>query len=150
MGRVLERAVEDSTDLASDRDRRYIYGGAPSGAAAGYAIRPNKKGIRRKASTFNTIMLLFGLGGAIVFYINNFITINLLSFEVNQLQLKYDRIMNVNATLRSEVNRKSTWERINPMAGDQLGLRSPLRQPVWFSIDWDKAHDLGVPPRNIK
>jgi len=150
MARVSERVLEESTDTAAGRDRRYIYGGTPSVAGAGYAIRPNKKGTRRKASTFNIIVLLFGVGGAIVFYINNFITINLLSFDVNQLQLKYDHVTNVNATLRVEVNRKSSWERINLMAGDQLGLHSPWRQPVWYSIDWDKAHDLGVPPRSAK
>jgi cell division protein FtsB len=127
---------------ARERERRYIYGGTPTPGVAGYAIRPNRKGIRRKVSTFNLILLLLCIGGAIVFYINNIITINALAYDVNQLQTKYDQIVSMNEALRAEINRKSSWERISIIAGEKLGLVPPRRQPDWINIDRDKLNEL--------
>lgn len=137
-------AVDEAGTSAPEKERRYIYNGTPAGGTAGYALRPNRKTVRRKVSTFNIILLLFGVGGAVVLYINNIITINRLSAEINQLQMRCDSIVNVNASLRAEVNTKSTWERISVVASDQLGLRPAKHQPVWFSIDRDRARELGA------
>jgi hypothetical protein len=132
---------------AVEPERRYIYGGAPAAGHAGYVIRPNRKTVRRKVSTFNLILLLFGIGGAIVLYISNIIAINQLSLEVELSREKLKRITDTNSALQSEVDRKSAADKIIPLAADQLGMHPARRPPVWFSIDWDKAHELGVQPR---
>ena len=121
-----------------EREKRYIYNGDTRFGAAGYALGPNKRGGRRKTSTFNIILALFGFGVAIVFYVNNIIRINQLAFEVSQLQTKYDTIVNTNASLRAEVNRKSAWERIGTIATEELGLKYPKEQPTWFDVDEEK------------
>lgn len=144
MTRLPGGSREEPAAPAAERERRYIYGGAPGSGSAGFAIRPNRKAVRRKVSTFNIILLLFGIGGAIVFYISNIIAINQLSLEVEQSRQILLRITNANNTLRSEVDNKTAPDRIMPIAASQLGLH-PMQQPaVWFSIDWEKARALGV------
>jgi cell division protein FtsB len=146
MARVPGGPREESSAPAAERERRYIYNGAPTARSAGYALRPNRKAIRRKVSTFNIILLLFGIGGAIVFSISNIIAINQLSLEVEQSRQTLKRITNTNNALRSDVDGKSAPDKLMPIAASQLGLHPPLRPAVWFSIDWDKARALGVRP----
>ena len=141
---LLKRAEADTPGLrkAAVRDKRYIYNGDPQARTPGYAVRPNRKAVRRKISTLNLILWLFGVGIAIVLYVDNNITINRLAFEVNQLQTKYDAIANNNATLRAEVTRKAAWERIGKNAKEQLGLMFPTEQPTLFNEDQDKIESL--------
>ncbi len=141
---LLDRAKVDARDArkAPVRDKRYIYSGDPQAHNPGYAVRPNRKVTRRKVSTFNLILCLFGVGIAIVLYVDNIITINRLAFEASQLQTKYDAIMNRNATLRAEVTRKAALERINKTATEQLGLVFPPEQPTLFNVDQDKIESL--------
>lgn len=141
---LLERAEAKSRESQKvpARENRYIYNGDPQARNPGYAVRPNRKVTRRKVSTFNIILWLFGFGIAIVLYVDNIITINRLAFDVNQMQTKYDAIMNTNATLRAEVTRKAAWERIGKNATEQLGLMFPTEQPTLFNVDQDKIESL--------
>ncbi len=127
---MLDRAMADAE--RPSKDRRYIYNGETQTGPP----RPlNRRPGRRKISTFNIILLLFGVGIAIVLYVNNIITINRLAYDVNQLENRYAAILNTNATLRAEVNKKSAWDRISKIATDELGLRSPDEQQIWFDVD---------------
>lgn len=120
------------------RENRYVYNGPPpphSGDEGPLLPRQNRKPLRRRISTFNTIMILFGGGILIVLYVHNIITINHLAAEVGQLQARYDAIQNTNASLRAEVNRKSAWERVGKTATEQLGLTFPTEQPQKVTID---------------
>jgi cell division protein FtsB len=137
-----QRAVVGAGVDSPERERRYIYSGDTPPSVSGYAIRPNRRGTRRKVSTFNLIAFLLGFGLAIVVYVNNIITINRLVVEVSQLQKRYEEIQNTNATLKAEVNKKADWVRIGTMAGEQLGLRYANEQPVWFDIDQEKLEEL--------
>jgi len=147
MARMPGGPREASPPPAAERERRYIYGGAPTTGSAGYAIRTNKKTVRRNVSTFNIILLLFGIGGAIVFYISNIIAINQLSLEVEESRQKLKSITDINNTLRAAVDTKSATDKIMPVASGQLGLHPAQRPAVWFSIDWEKARALGARPR---
>jgi cell division protein FtsL len=126
------------------REARYIYSGDKHSTATGYAMRPNKKGTRRRISTFNIIVLLFGAAIAVILYISNIIAINQLAVEVNQLRSTCDKIQNTNAALRAEISRKSGRERIALIATEQLGLKYPKEQPGWFEVDERKLEDLGI------
>lgn len=141
---LLERAEADARDSrkAPMRDKRYIFNGDPQARTPGYAVRPNRKVTRRKISTFNIILWLFGFGIAIVLYVDNIIAINRLAFEVNQLQTKYDSVLNTNATLRAEVTRKAAFERIGKNATEQLGLTFPTEQPTLLDVDQDRIESL--------
>ena len=97
-------------------------------------------------STFNIILLLFGIGGAIVFYVNNILIINRLASEIGQLESAYQKIEGINQSLRTDVSAKSALEQISPKAHDLLGLRASQTQQVWFTIDRDKLKELGASP----
>lgn len=124
------------------KDRRYVYNGEPSRTAGAYALRPNRRGTRRKVSTFNIIVFLVGLGLAIVVYVNNIIVINRLSKDIGRLQAQYDDLQNRNVALAAEVNKKAAWERIGTVAGEAVGLRHPVEPPGWIEIDQDKLDAL--------
>jgi len=131
---LLHRA---QTDI-STRTHRHVYGNSTATASnAGYAIRPNRKAVSRKVSTFYVIVVLFGFGIAIVGYINNIIVVNRLSAETDELQSQYDKISNSIAALRAEINRKSGWERIGKVASERAGLRYPKEQATPFNVDED-------------
>lgn len=117
------------------REQRYLYTEHTPSTTPQFAVRRNKKAVGRKVSTFYLIVGLFVIGISIVAYVNNIIVINRLSGEINQMQARYDKIGNTNAVLRSEINRKSGWERIGKIAGQQVGLRYPEEQPVLFDVD---------------
>jgi len=124
------------------RERRYIYSGDNRPSTTGFAVRPNKRGTRRKISTFNIILILFVFGVAIVSYVNNIITVNQLAFDISQLEARYNALSNTNAALRAEVTRKAALERIGVIASEQMNLRYPPEQPVYFEIDREKLATL--------
>jgi len=78
---------------------------------------------------------------AIVLYISNIIAVNRLAVEVNDLQQKYDAILNENEILRAEINRRSSLERIGRIATEQLGLQHPKEQPQWLEVDQRRWED---------
>lgn len=128
-------------------EHRYVYGDASLSSAPRFVVRPNKKVVGRKVSTFSIIVLLFGFGFAIVSYIGNIIAVNGLAAEVNQLQAQYDKIANDNAALKAEINRKSGWERIGKIAGEQTGLRHLKEQPTLFDVDDDMMEEAQRAPQ---
>jgi cell division protein FtsL len=141
MGKMLASDVEDLVHRAGGdtpiREHRYVYDDYSATSPPRVAIRPNKKAIGRRVSTFYLIVLLFGFGIATVAYVSNIIAVNRLAAEINQLQAQYVKISNSNAVLRAEINRKSAWERIGKIANDQIGLRYVKEQPTLFDVDED-------------
>ncbi len=138
----IHQPVVTRVAASSPKDHRYIYNGDSSQPAGTYAMRPNRRGTRRKVSTFNIIVLLFCLGVAVVLYVNNILVINRLSKDIGVLQARYDDLQNQNATLAAEVNKKAAWERIGAVAGEQIGLRHPTEPPEWIAVDQDKLDAL--------
>ena len=126
-------------------ERRYVYGGGTPGGAGG-ALRPNRPGVRRRVSTFNIMLVLFGIGGAIVFYINNILSINRLASDTGQLEAELQKLEGINASLRTDVANKSALDRIGALAQDQLGLRPAATQQIWFTVDRDRLRELERAP----
>ncbi len=143
LGELLDRASVDAGQ-PRERERRYIFNGDSRQAVAGYSMPPNKRGIRRKVSTFNMILVLFGFGIAIVLYINNIIVVNQLAADIDRLQKTYAAMQSSNAALQAEVNKKSSMDRIGTIATQQLGLQPAREQPRWFDIDEQKLEELKV------
>lgn len=124
---------------------RQIYNGNviadPQGTAPSYAIRPNKKAVKRKHSTFNIVGALFLLAIASLLYTSNVIAVNQLAKEVNDLTNRYNSIVSANEVLKAEINRKSSLDRIGSLASG-LGMTNPKEAPVWIEIDHDKVDEL--------
>ena len=119
------------------REQRYIFNGEPSAVVTGYAVRQNRRTIKRRLSTFNIIIGLFVLGTIIVLYIHNIIIVNQLVVDVSALQGRYQRLVDTNAALQAEVNRKESLERIGKIASESLGMQYAQEQQQWFETSGD-------------
>ena len=118
-----------------EQDRRFIYNGDPQAVTPGYAIRPNRRAIRRRRSTFNIIATLFGLAVGIILYIGNILAVNRLAMEIHELEKAYGKINSANEALRADINRKSAWDRIGKIATGDLGLVYPKDPPQRLEVD---------------
>lgn len=136
---------EMDTKPVEQEYRRLLYDGdiEQSTVPQGVAYRPVRSRIKdRKVSTFNVILVLFGLAAAVVLYISNVIAVTQLAAEVNALEKRYQTVLNSNELLRAELNRKSSLERIGKIAGEELGLRYPQEQPAWIRVDEGRIEQL--------
>jgi len=126
-------------------DGRYIYNvpvaADPQKSTPGYVAWSNKKTALRKHSTFNIVGALFGLAVVSLLYTSNVITVNQLAKEVNDLNDRYTKIISANELLKAEINRKSSLDRINRIATDDLGMVNPKEAPVWFEIDPEQLEE---------
>ena len=121
------------------RERRYIYNGDTPTTTTGYAVRPNRRGTRRKVSTFNVIVLLFAMGIAGVLYVSSILRVNQLVYEVDQLDRRLKEITVTNQQLRAEVSLKAARERISAIAKDRLGMQDAVEPPTIIDVD---THEL--------
>jgi cell division protein FtsL len=119
------------------KEQRYIFNGEPSATVSGYAVRQNRRAVRRRMSTFNIILALLVLGVGIVIYIDHIIVVNRLVVDVSALQGKYQRQLETNAALLADVNRKASLERVGKIASESLGMQYPQEQPEWLTVDPD-------------
>jgi len=136
---------EMDTTPVEQEYRRLLYDGdiEQSTVSQGVAYRPVRSRVKdRKVSTFNVILVLFGLAAAVVLYISNVIAVTQLAAEVNALEKRYQTVLNSNELLRAELNRKSSLERIGKIAGEELGLRYPQEQPAWIRVDEGRIEQL--------
>jgi cell division protein FtsL len=132
--------MQDPTTLT--RERRYIYNGEPGPSVSGYAVRPNRRPTQRRMSTFTLVLLLFGLGLAIVAYINNILAVNQLAKDVGHLAMQLDTVKNTNVQLRAGVAKKMARERITAIATEELGMQYADSQAVDVEVDQDKSENL--------
>ena len=116
-------------------ERRYVYNGISANKAQDVVPFRNKPVKRRKQSPLNIIVLLFVISVIIVLYVWNKISVNRLAVEVNDLHNQYQKIVSANEVLRAEINKKSSLERIEKIAVEQIGLTYPKEQPIWFNVN---------------
>jgi cell division protein FtsL len=107
-------------------------------------IRPaqNRKVAVRKVSTFNLILMLFGIAAVTVLYISNIIAVDRLMMEINTLQKQHQKMVSDQEFLKAEINRLSSLERVNKKAADELGLINPKEPPVWITVDLGKIREI--------
>jgi len=145
---LVERAETDAKlrrtrpQQPEEQERRYVFNGDHRQPVAGYAVRPNRRAIRRRRSTFSIILILFAASSAIVLYISNIVAVNRLTHEVNSLQMEYTKLVQASDVLKAEIGRKSALERIGTIATGQLGLRFAKDPPEWFEVDQERVRSI--------
>jgi cell division protein FtsB len=135
--RTIKRTVTASPPAPAFREKRYIYNGERQNTVTGYAVRANKPATRRRVSPFNLIVALLITGTVIVMYISSIITVNGIAANIGTLQTRYQRLLDSNAALQAELNRKSSRDRISPIAREQLGMLDAREQPERITLDPD-------------
>jgi len=99
----------------------------------------NRRGIRRKTSPFNIMLILLGSAVLIVLYISNVIKVTQLLGEINRMETRHRRILMEQELLRAQVNRMSSLERVRKIGEEQLELKNPETPPVWIKVDQEKV-----------
>jgi cell division protein FtsB len=130
----IRRSKRDTADISAEQ----VQGDRP-GYVYRYGLRQPR---RKKVSTFNVIVFLFGFAIALVLYISNIIAVNGLVKDINQLEREYERVKNNNEILRAELNNRTGLENIGTVAAEQLGLRNPTEPPRWITVDKDEVAKL--------
>lgn len=102
---------------------------------------PSDVMMRKNKSTSNQRPSILKLGLIIIFctslgllVINNILTINSLVKEIDTLSKTYRTIKSTNEFLIAEVNKKSTYERIVPLAQQELSMFIQKTPPEWFEL----------------
>jgi len=134
-------AVEPT--VASDHtERRYIYNGNYRKPTPSPAPRTNRPVRPRKRSLFTIIAMLFVISILIVFYVWNKISVNKLTVEINDTQREIEKIEGTIKYLETEISKKSSLERINLIATQQLNLIEPKKQPIPLLLDDERLRLL--------
>jgi|WetSurMetagenome_2_1015567.scaffolds.fasta_scaffold09847_2 hypothetical protein len=125
-----------------EQERRYVFNGDPQRTTAGYAIRTNRRAVKRRRSTFSIILVLFAAGTAIVLYISNIVAVNRLAHEIEELRTRYSSVTQANEILEADIDKKSALERVSAIAIQQLGLQHPKEPPQMFDVDDDRVRSI--------
>ena len=138
-----DRAILEQPVPSELTERRYVYNGEPQAPVDKEVVRWNRPVKRRKRSPFKMVSVLFLISALIVFYVWNKLEVNRLAVEINDLQVQYQKILYANESLRADINKKSSLDRIGKLAADQLRMSYPNEQPIWFTLDERSLSKLG-------
>jgi len=84
---------------------------------------------RRLLNRWSIFILLFVSAVATVLYVSNVIQVNRLLRERESLQHSLDSLHTVNQSVRTEVHRLQSSERITRIASQKLGMTPPTKAP---------------------
>lgn len=113
----------------------------PPRSHPGYAVRSNRRAVRRRGSAFLVMAAFAGLGVAAVLYVSNALAVNRLADDVNTLRTRLQERTNAARLLQVEIDRLSTLDRVAAAAG-RLGLAHPAAQPAVLPVPEDRVHGL--------
>jgi len=113
-------------------ERRLIFNG---GSQPRTVPQTNKQVKRRRVNPIPLILMVICAAFMAVFFIWNKIAVNHLAGDLDRMQTEYQNIVGKNEILRSEVSQKSSPERVEKIAQDQIGLTFRKEQPVLFELD---------------
>lgn len=129
------------------RERRQIYNGETQNKTPGYAVPPANRRQhqpKKRRSTFNIVMVLFGVAVGLVAYISNILAVKQLVVEVHQLRNEHSAIVEKNKLIDAERTRKASLERIKQLAQEQLGMTDARTPEIPFDVDRSKLEDFKV------
>lgn len=99
-------------------------------------LRKNRPIAKKRPSVIKIIMIIFLVTLVGVLIINNIIVINQLVRKNYELEKEYKFIKSINEGLIAEINNKTSYENIIPIAEKELGMKklSPS-QVIWFELN---------------
>jgi cell division protein FtsL len=143
MGKIITTQVTYPVPPELDEHRRVSNGdeGLPP---ANEPMRPNRPVRRKQRSPFGPMFVLMIISTLVVFYIWNKIAVNRLAKEVNDLQNQYQKIVNVNESLKVDSTQQASRSRIEKIAMGQLKMIVPKEPAVWFEVDQKKLKQVSA------
>lgn len=126
------------------RDASYDAGtprvGAPFGRAVDLDLPldaeqrvPRRRSVR-ELTTFNIVLLLIVAAIVITAYISNIIKVDALTAELVAIEKERTLLMQQRENLRAELNMLSSYNRIQKIATEQIGLVHAPQQPFSLTV----------------
>ncbi len=102
-------------------------------------LRKNRPVLKKRPSVFKIIMIIFFITLIGVMVINNIIVINQLVKTNYELEKEYKYIVSINEALLAEINNRTSYENIIPIAETELGMKKlSASQVIWFELNVEK------------
>lgn len=120
---------------------RAVYGGGAAGAAMAEEVpleyvqpaRPRRRRLRG-LTTFNIVVMLIVFAVLVTVYISNVVTVDGLMMEQIELERKAQLLHQERENLRAEINTLSSYNRIQKIATEELGLVHANQQPYSLTV----------------
>jgi cell division protein FtsL len=97
------------------------------------AATPRKRRVKG-LTTFNIVLVLIAFAVLITFYISNVVTVDSLMVEQIELQKTEQMLLQERENLRAEINQLSSYNRIQRIAVEDLGLVHANQQPYSLTV----------------
>jgi hypothetical protein len=94
-----------------------------------------KKIKKNSISLFNVVMSIFLTSGVLVLLVYNIIHVNNLAANINNAKMDLTKQINLNNSLRSEIERLSTYDNIKPIVVEKLRLENVCKTPKWIIVN---------------
>ncbi|MBE0643452.1 MAG: cell division protein FtsL [Bacteroidetes bacterium] len=88
----------------------------------------------RGLTTFNIVIVLILFAVLVVVYISNVVTVDSLMMEQIGLEREEQLLLQERETLRAEINMLSSYNRIQAIATEELGLVHANQQPYSLTV----------------
>ena len=95
---------------------------------------PARRRRLRGLTTFNIVMVLILFAVLVTVYISNVVTVDSLMIEQIELQREEQLLLQDRETLRAEINMLSSYNRIQKIATEELGLLHANQQPYSLTV----------------
>ncbi len=95
---------------------------------------PSRTRRARGLTTFNIVAVLILFAVLVVVYISNVVTVDSLMMEQIGLEREEQLLLQERETLRAEINMLSSYNRIQAIATEELGLVHANQQPYSLTV----------------
>ena len=85
-------------------------------------------------TTFNIVLMLMVLAVLVTFYISNVVAVDSLMMDAIELDRQEKTLLQVRENLRAEINTLSSYNRIQRIAVEELGLVHADQQPFSLTV----------------
>lgn len=100
------------------------------------AAPPRRRRLRR-LTTFNIVAMLIVFAVLVTVYISNIVIVDGLMMQQIELERQEQLLLQERETLRAEINMLSSYNRIQKIATEELGLVHANQQPYSLTVyDW--------------
>jgi cell division protein FtsL len=95
---------------------------------------PPRRRRMRGLTTFNIVLMLVGFAALLVVYISNVVAVDELMMEQVKVEREQQQLLQQRETLRAEINMLTSYNRIQKIAVEELGLVHANQQPYSLTV----------------
>ncbi len=109
-------------------------GGLPNGATQVSLPKTTRPLRNRGLTTFSLVMVLVGFAVLVTLYISNVVAVDALMMQQIEVEKRELQLLQERETLRAEINMLSSYNRVQKIAVEKLGLVHANQQPYSLTV----------------